>query len=82
MSIEVPRETQDRFVQSIRQYFAENLETEIGDLKALLLFKFILKDIAPTVYNQAVADAQARMQEMVSEIDGTCFEPEFGFWKG
>ena len=21
------------------------------------------------------------MQDMVSEIDGTCYEPEFGYWK-
>jgi len=33
------------------------------------------------VYNLAVGDAQTAIQQMVSEIDGTCFEREFGFWK-
>lgn len=57
------------------------LEQGIGDLKASLLLDFVLKEIGPSVYNQAVADAQARMAEMVDEIDGTCYEPEFGYWE-
>ena len=32
-----------------------------------------------STYNQAIADAQARMSEMVDELDGTCYEPEFGY---
>jgi len=81
MAIEIPKETKDRLVASIKQYFEEALEQEIGDLKASLLLDFVLKEIGPTVYNQAVADAQVQMSEMVDEIDGTCYEPEFGHWK-
>jgi len=58
----------------------EHLKQEIGDLKASLLLKYVLKEIGPSICNQAVADAQARMGEMVGEIDGTCYEPEFGYW--
>jgi uncharacterized protein (DUF2164 family) len=49
--------------------------------QGLLILDFVLKEIAPSVYNQAVGHAQAAMQEMLSEIDGPCFEKEFGFWK-
>ncbi len=81
MAIEIPKETKDRLVASIKRYFEEALEQEIGDLKASLLLDFVLKEIGPSVYNQAVADAQARMSEMIDEIDGTCYEPKFGYWE-
>ncbi len=37
--------------------------------------------IGPTVYNGAVRDAQAWFQEKVGDLDGSCFEPEFDYWK-
>jgi len=54
----------------------EHWDQEIGDLKAKLLLDFVLREIGPAIYNQAVSDAQAFMSEMVAELDGTCFEPE------
>lgn len=79
MAIEVPNEAQKRLIASVKRYFEQALEQRIGDLKASLLLDFILKGIGPTIYNQAVVDTQARMSEMVDEIDGTCHEPEFGY---
>ena len=80
MAIELPKETKERLIASIKRYFEESLEQEVGDLRASLLLDFILKEAGPSIYNQAIADAQARMGEMVDEIDGTCYEPEFGYW--
>ncbi len=81
MTIELERRRRDRLIASIKQYFAEMLDQDIGDLKASLLLDFILKEIGPAIYNSAVADAQARISEMVSELDATCYEPEEGYWK-
>jgi len=80
MTIELTKETQDRLIGSIKRYFAEHLDQEIGDLKAALLLKFALAEIGPVIYNRAVSDAQDCIQQMVAEIDGTCYEPEAGFW--
>lgn len=81
MPVELEREIRERLIASLQRYFAEHLEVEIGHLKASLTLDYILREIAPTVYNQAVDHAKTAMQQMVSEIDGTCFEREFGFWK-
>lgn len=95
MAIELPKETKERLIASIKRFVADELELRsnsqavqpraeqpgIGDLKASLLLDFVLKEMGPSIYNQAVSDAQARMSEMVDEIDGTCYEPEFGYWK-
>jgi uncharacterized protein (DUF2164 family) len=81
VAIELQKELRDQLISSIKQYFAESLDQDIGELKASLLLDYVLKEVGPMIYNHAVADVQARMQEMISELDGTCFEPEFTFWK-
>ena len=81
MAIKLERETRERMVESIRRYFEQELDEEIGDLKAGFLLDFCLKEICPTVYNQAIADAQAWMLGQVDDLEGSLFEPELGYWK-
>lgn len=76
MPIEIPREKQQRLIKSIRKYFDENMEEELGDLKAMLLLDFCVKEIGPVIYNHAIVDAQAFMSEKVADLDSTCYEPE------
>ena len=80
MAITVPKEVEKRLIGSIKKYFDEVMEQEVGDLKASLLLEFCLKEIGPCIYNKAIADAQARLQEKVSDLDSECYEPEFGYW--
>ena len=81
MTIELKKDHRQALILSLKRYFAEDMDQDIGDLKTSLLLDFILKEIGPVIYNGAIADAQARMQEIISELDGTCFEPEFAYWK-
>ena len=78
----LPPETEKRLYASIKRFFEEKLDNEIGDLKARLVLDYCLREIGPTVYNQAIADAQAWVQGKVADLDGSCFEPENGYWKG
>jgi len=80
VTIELSKGVRERLIASVKQYFTEELDQDIGDLKSSLLLDFILKEIGPIIYNGAIADAQARMQEMVSELDGSCYKPEFTYW--
>lgn len=81
MAITLKKETRDRAIESIRRYVAENLEEEIGDLKAGLLLDFFLEEIGGCVYNRAIADAQAYFQEKVADLEGSRYEPEFVYRK-
>ena len=81
MAIKLSKENETRLIQSIQRYFRENLEEEIGDLKALLMLEFCLKEIGPTIYNKTILDAQTYMQDRVTDLDGCCFELEFDYWK-
>lgn len=80
MSIELQKETQQQLVSSIKQFFTEHMDAEIGDLKARLVLDFCVKEIGPSIYNQAIADAQQYMTERVADLGGARFEEEFGYW--
>jgi uncharacterized protein (DUF2164 family) len=80
MAITFSKESEDRMIESIKRFFAEAMDEEIGDLKASLLLEFCRKEIGPTIYNRAVSDAQSHLQDKVADMDGSCYEPEFGYW--
>lgn len=61
----------------MRQYFADNMDDPIGDLKAALLFDFILSELGPSIYNQAVADARTFFEERTSDLAAICYHDEF-----
>lgn len=80
MTIKLSKETSQAAIISIQRYFRDNMDDEIGSLEAGGLLGFFLKEIAPTVYNQAVADVQARLQARVLELDIEIHEEEFQYW--
>ena len=78
--IEFTKERRADLVESIQRYFDEKLDDSIGNLDAEFLLDFFVKEIGPAVYNQAIRDAQAVLQERVGELDAVCFAPEEGYW--
>lgn len=81
MSIKLNKEVEQRLLGSIQRYCAANLDEEVGELKAKLLLDYCLREIGPSVYNQAILDAQAAMQDKIAEIEHVCYETEFAYWK-
>jgi uncharacterized protein (DUF2164 family) len=80
MAVTIEPETKKRLIPSIKRYVAENLEQEIGDLQAGLLLDYVVKEIAPSVYNKAIRDAQEYFQERVGDLETVCFQKEFDYW--
>ena len=80
-AIELSKETQERLNASIKRFFDEVLEEDIGELRASLVLDFCLKEIGPTIYNKAISDAQVFMQDRVADLDASCYQTEFGYWK-
>ena len=80
MTIEISPEATNIAITSIQRYFSENMDEPIGSLEAGSLLSFFLNEIGPVVYNQAVADVQARLQERVAELDVEVYEKEFSYW--
>ena len=80
MNVSLSEEATKQSIESIKRYFKEELEHEIGDLKASLMLGFILKEIAPSVYNSAINDAQTFLRDRVADVEGVCSVPEFAYW--
>ena len=81
MEIQLKKDLEKQLVASVQRYCAEDLGLEVGELKAGLFLKFCLAEIGPSVYNQAISDAQAYFQEKVADLENTCFAQEFAHWK-
>jgi uncharacterized protein (DUF2164 family) len=64
-------------VAALQQYFRDNMDDEIGDLKAGLLLDFIVAELGPSVYNQAVADARTFFEERSADLAAVCYYEEF-----
>jgi uncharacterized protein (DUF2164 family) len=80
MTITLSDDAMTQSVASIKRYFSEALDQDIGDLKARLLLDFIVKEIGPSIYNGAIGDAQAYFRDRVADLDGACSAPEFAYW--
>jgi uncharacterized protein (DUF2164 family) len=81
MTIKLDKETEKYLIGSIQRFFAEELDEDIGDLKSMRMLDFCIREIGPSIYNQAMADAQSYFQEKAADLSGARYEPEFDFWK-
>jgi len=78
-TIELAKQLRGDAIASIQRYFEENLDP-IGDLPAGLLLNYILEEIGPAIYNQGVADAQARLQLQLTDLTGELYADPFQYW--
>jgi uncharacterized protein (DUF2164 family) len=78
--ITLPDEGRERALASLRQFFAEELEMPLGDLKAMLVLDHILTEHGPAIYNQAVADARKVLAERVTDLSDVLYRAEFPRW--
>ena len=81
MTIELPKDVRAQAIASIERWFNENTDEPIGNIQAAALLNFFVAEIGPSVYNQAITDAQQRLQQRVAELDIECHADEFGFWR-
>lgn len=80
ITIDIPKQKRADAIASIQRYFEENLSEPIGDLPAGLFLNFLLEEIGPAIYNQAITDAQTRLQLRVSDLNGELYADEFQYW--
>jgi uncharacterized protein (DUF2164 family) len=80
MPVTLSPDARKQALGSLKRFLTDELEVEASDLQAIGLLEFLLKEIAPTVYNAGVADAQAWLRDRLTDLEGACYEPEFGYW--
>jgi uncharacterized protein (DUF2164 family) len=80
VTLDLNKQQRTAAIASLQRYFAENLPEPIGDLPAGLLLNFILEEIGPAIYNQAISDAQTRLLQRVTDLNGELYADEFQYW--
>jgi len=79
--MKLEKDTEKYLLNSIRRFFGEEMEMDIGDLKSAQILDFFVGEMGPSIYNQAIADAQTYFMEKVSDLAGVHNEAEFDYWK-
>lgn len=80
MSIQLKTDVRKQAVESLQRYFDSNMEEHLGNLPANNLLDYILEEIGPSIYNQAVRDAQDHLQTRIQELDIDVHAEEFSYW--
>jgi len=66
----------ERIINDLQDFFANEREENLGNIGAELLLNFILKEVGPMIYNQALIDAHALMEEKIESIYLLELEPD------
>lgn len=80
MPVTLTPEAKQQALVSIRRFLLEELDLDVGDLKAGSVLEYFLKELAPVAYNRGVADAQQFFADRALDLEGACHEAEFGYW--
>ena len=81
MALELPRDVRPQAVSSIERWCREHLDEPVGNVTAGGLLAFMVEEIGPLIYNQAVADVQERLQARLAELDIEVHEEPFQYWR-
>ena len=66
--IKVNKETREDMIDSIKTYFLDEKDEDLGDLASALILDFIIEELAPEFYNQGVQDSYKYMGDKIEDI--------------
>jgi uncharacterized protein (DUF2164 family) len=69
LPLKLPREHKLQIISSIQHYFDTELSSEIGQLASENFLDFMLKELSPYLYNQALADARKVIEQKMISIE-------------
>jgi uncharacterized protein (DUF2164 family) len=67
--IKLPREQKLEIAVKIQNYLNMEFSEEIGRLPTEIFLDFILKEISPYIYNQAIKDARSIIEQRIILLD-------------
>ncbi len=76
MRIKLDEDRKNEIVRALTGYFSSQFDEEISEFRARELVEFMLKQIGPSQYNQAIQDARKYMADKLEDLDTEFFEPE------
>ena len=74
--IKFSKDEKQQLIARIRDYFATELNQELGQFDAEFLLDFLSKELGPRYYNRGLHDAQAIMQSRIDAVIESVYELE------
>lgn len=74
--MKLPKEQRDQIIRSIQQYFEEEHDKQLGDLAADGVLQFFMEQLAPHVYNQALADCRTMLTQRMASLEEDIYAME------
>jgi uncharacterized protein (DUF2164 family) len=69
-NIEVNKEVKLELLKSIQHFFRSERSEELSEFQASLVLDFVLDQIAPYIYNQAITDAHTLLSGKIEDLFG------------
>jgi uncharacterized protein (DUF2164 family) len=67
--LKIPREHKALLVNKIQSYFETERSEKIGELAAGNLLDFMIKQLGPIIYNQAISDARTVVMQQMERVE-------------
>lgn len=74
--IKLTDERRERVLDATARFFSEHFDERLSEFRRELLLDFFIKELGAPVYNQAIQDVRAAMQEKLQDLEGEFWEPE------
>jgi len=68
--IELSKDRQQDALRGIKEFFIAERDEALSDFQAQNFLDFITGQIGPSIYNQAISDAQAAMLNNIEDLYG------------
>lgn len=69
MISKIPREQKETLVDTIQSYFEIEMSEKIGKLAATNLLEFMIQQLGPIIYNQAIGDARTLVMQQMERVE-------------
>ena len=66
--MDITTEQKVELVTKITDYVSDEFQVELGQFEAEFFVDFIIKELAPVVYNQALYDAEVILKDKIEDI--------------
>jgi len=76
MRIKLSDDRKTEITNALVGYFSSEFDEELSEYRAAGIVDFMLRQIGPSQYNQAITDARKYMAAKIDELDTEFYEPE------
>ena len=58
----------EQLITGVKSYLSEELDVDIGNFEAGFLIDFLIEQLGPAIYNQAIYDTQAALNQQIERL--------------